>query len=343
MRQAAAILVLGCLAAVAAGADSIRTREGIGYSGKITGLDETGLVIESGGGRRSVPLRDISEIRVADQPGLERAEKAFAAGAFDRAEREYEALLKARVPPWMRMLIRSRLLKVYTQTDRLADALDAYLDLAQSEPKLVAGLMLPRPRRNADAENQALLRRVEAALPQAQGQPYAAELGRLKVALVMEVGTPEQRVELIRQALQSDNLATRRWARLKTLELLLDLKRYDEAEAQLAEAEEDLGESHPAQLAYYRGAILAGRDKHLEAALEFMRLPILYPTRDRALTADALCRAGEAMAAARLPVGEIRKVYEEAVRGYAGTPGADQARQALARLGGDGGRGPFLP
>lgn len=334
MRQAAAILVLGLLAAAAAGADSVRTREGIGYSGKITGMDETGLVIESGGGKRSVPLGEISEIHVADQPGLERAEKAFAGGAFDRAEREYAALLKAKIPPWMRTLVQLRLLKMYIQADRLAESLDAYLDLAQSQPKLVAGLVLPRPRRNVDAENQALLRRVEAALQQAQGRPYAAELGRLKITLVMEVGTPEQRVELIKQALQSDNPATRQWARLKTLELLMDLKRYDEAEAQLAEAEADLGESHPAQLAYYRGMILAARNKHVEAALEFMRLPILYPTKDRALTAEALCRAGEVMTAARLPVEEVRKVYEEAVRGYAGTPGADRARQALARLGG---------
>jgi tetratricopeptide (TPR) repeat protein len=343
MRQGWAILAVGWLAAAVAAADTVRTREGIGYTGRITGLDETGIVIEVAGARRSIPLREVSEIRAADQPALEQAEKAFAAGAFDRAERAYEALLKAKVPPWLRTLAQSRLLKVYGETQRPAQALDAYLELAQAHPKLVAGLALPKPRRGADRENQAMLRRVEDALAKAANQPYAAELGRLKVALVMEVGSSEQRIELIRQALQSDNPATRQWARLKTLELLLDLKRYDEAEAQLTEAEADLGRSHPAQLAYYRGRVLEARGQHVEAALELMRLPILYAVADRALTAEALWRAGEAMAAARLPAEEIRKVYQEAVRDYAGTPGADQARRALARLGGDGGRGPFLP
>jgi len=71
----------------------------------------------------------------------------------------------------------------------------------------------------------------------------------------------------------------------------------------------------------------------MDAAIELMRLPILYSAKDRPMTAEALFWAGQAMEAAGLPNDEVKKVYQEAVRDYAGTSGAQQARLALARLG----------
>jgi hypothetical protein len=64
-----------------------------------------------------------------------------------------------------------------------------------------------------------------------------------------------------------------------------------------------------------------------------MRVAILYPTKDKAVTADALWRAGQQLEAAKAPKDEILKVYNEAVTKYAGTPGADRAKRELVRLG----------
>jgi len=79
--------------------------------------------------------------------------------------------------------------------------------------------------------------------------------------------------------------------------------------------------------------VLAERDQHVQAALQFMRVPILYAGKDRTRTAEALWRAGVAMKAAKLPDGEISKVLNEALENYPGTAGAEQAKKELARLG----------
>ncbi len=332
-------LLVGLVAASAVRADKVRTRAGIGYTGTITGMDPSGLIIEGPAGTRTVPLADIEEIQVEKHPALGEAEKAFeqatrggpgAATAFRQARLRYEALMSDRIPDWMKLLIRSRLVRLYAQEGQVSEALEAYLALARAEPQLVEGLSLPRPRRGEDRENRALLAKVDAALKGAEGRPYARELQRLRVALVLEVGTPEQRLPLIRQALQSDRATTRQWARRRMLDLLLEMDRLDEADRVLDEAR---GEEDAAHLAYYRGRILAGQDKPVEAAIELMRVPVLYGRSDRDLAAESLYRAGMALTGADWPKDEIRKVYGEAARDYAATPWGERARRALASLG----------
>jgi len=342
IRQTLLALVLAAAAASLASADTVRTRVGIGYSGKIVSMDATGLVLQSSAGKRTVPLGEIAAIQVEGYPELETADKAYDEGtkggsgakaAFAEAQRQYELLMGRPIPDWMRVLIRSRLVRLYSDSGRAREALDAYLGLAQGYPDLVAGISLPRPQRGADAENKALLGRVEDGLKAAGTKPYALELERLRVALVVEVGTPEQKLSLIRQALKSSNARTRAWARIQMLDLLVNANRAAEAEAQLKEAEPELGAEYAPELAFYRGRVLAMEDKNVDAAIELMRLPILYPAKDRAMTAESLFRAGQAMEAAGLPKDEVKKVYQEAVKDYAGTSGAQQARLALARLG----------
>jgi tetratricopeptide (TPR) repeat protein len=331
-----ALVVLAAVSA--ARADRIRTTAGIGYRGEIIGMDPSGLVIEGAAGPRTVPLADVEEIEVDGHPKLSQAEEEFDEGlrggagadqAFRDAERLYESLMRDRIPEWMQILIRSRLVRLYGRSGRIVQAVDAYLALAKAHPELVQGLSLPRPRRGADIENRALLTKVDEALERAEGQPYAKELQRLRVALVLEVGSPEQQLPLIRRALQSRKATTRRWARRKMLDLLLDMGRIEDAEEQLEKAE---GEEGGAHLAYYRGRILAEKKKAVEAALAFMRVPVLYGPTDRELTAESLYRAGRALEQANWPTAEIRKVYAEAAEDYAGTPGAERARRALAVL-----------
>ncbi len=328
------------VAAPAARADRIRMRSGIGHSGTITGLTPDGLEIKAKGTTLRIPLGDIASIRVDKYPKLAEAEDAYdkglaggpgAAEAFKKAEGLYAALIREGVPTWMRVLLQSRLLKLYADSGRAAEALEAYLSLAKDQPELVQGLSLPAPKAGEDAKNRAMLRKVEAALQGAQGKPYAAELQRLRLALLLEVGTPEQVLPIVRQALGSPNPQTRQWALVKVIDLLVEAKQYDEAAARLAEARQELPAAAP-RLVYEAGRIFAGQGEHAKAAVEFMRLPILYPRTNPALTADALWRAGQAMEAANMPGSEIRAVYTEAVQGYADTTGAERARRALVRL-----------
>jgi len=328
------------LAASAARADRVRTRAGIGLVGKVVGLDADGLLFQDAAGKRTIPLADIVSIEVDGLPDLARAENAFAkAGeggpdapaAFAEAERLYRSLVRPGAPPWLGTLVHVRLYKVFAGSGRIGEALDAYLEMAKKDPRLVSGLKLPKPQPGHAADNQALLKKVEAAIQEAGDEPYAAELKQLRLALVLLEGKPDEVLPLLAPLLVSDDAKTRQWATLKQLEVLLALGRVDEAAARLEETAKSLETAYPQEVAYYRGRVLSERGEHVAAALEFLRLPILYPQSDRVRTAEALWRTGRAMVAAGLPADEVAKVYNEAVRDYAGTPGAQHAKDERAK------------
>ena len=341
-KSAGTILAAGVavvlVAASAAQADRIRTASGIGYEGQITGLRAEGLVIKkaSSGESVTVPLSQIKEV-IADRfPDLTKAEDAYAKGdakSIAEAERVYRSILGSGAPDWLRLLVHSRMYKFYCDSGRLPDALDAYLELARAEPRLVAGLKLPSPTPSASEANQAMLRKVKEALQSAGNQPYVTELKNLQVTLVVLEGKPEEALPLIQPMLKSSDAQVRAMAMVKQVELLVRSKKFDEAAKRLNEAMPSLDASYAHDMAFWRGQILKEQGRYLDAAVELMRLPILYPTRDRNRTAEALWLAGQAMEAGKVSRQEVVKVYKEAVDRYAGTAGAEKAKRELIRLG----------
>jgi len=336
------VLLAAVAAATPVRADRIRTKAGIGYDGKIVGMDAGGLVLEYAGGKRTVPLADIVSIRADRYPDLEKAEAAYRRGLaggskavqnFAEAEQLYEGLERRGPPPWLRVLVDSRMYKLYVGSGRVQEALDAYLALAENQPTLVVGLKLPRPRPDDTAGNRKMLAKVEAALKNVGDKPYAGEMKQFHLALVLLEGKPEEILPLLGPFLASNNPKTRAWAMLKQLDLLFATRKIDEAEQRLNQAAGVLARDHPQEVAFYTGRVLAERGRHVQAALQFMRVPILYAGKDRARTAEALWRAGVAMKAAKLPDGEISKVFNEAVQNYPGTVGAKRAKQELAQPG----------
>jgi tetratricopeptide (TPR) repeat protein len=325
------------VAAAAAQADRIRTASGIGYEGQITGLRAEGIVIKKATGESvAVPLSQIKEV-VADKfPDLTKAEDAYAKGdpkSIAEAEWVYRSILGSGAPDWLRLLVHSRMYKFYCDSGRLPDALDAYLELARAEPRLVTGLKLPSPNPTASEANQVMLGKVKEALQSAGNQPYVTELKNLQVTLVVLEGKPEEALPLIQPMLKSSDARVRAMAMVKQVELLVRSKKFDEAAKRLDEAVPLLDPSYAPDVAFWRGQILKEQGKFLDAAVEWMRLPILYPTRDRNRTAEALWLAGQAMEAAKVSRPEVVKVYKEAVDRYAGTAGAEKANRELIRLG----------
>jgi len=326
-------------AAASARADRVRTNAGIGYTGDIVGVSAGGLVVQDGSRKRTVPFADIRELRADKHPDLRRAEEAYGKGldgratAFEEAGRLYQGLLRRGAPAWLRVVVQWRMYKLYVESGRVTDALDAYLEMAQSTPQLVADLKLPSPDDADHGANQAMLAKVEGALEKAGGKPYADALKSFRVALFLIEGKPEQVLPLLEPLLVSSLPQVRRGAMIRKLELLLATGKTDEATRWFEKVEAVVDDSGQFELAYWRGRIHVAEGKHLEAALEFMKLPILYPAADRSRVADALFRAGQALAAVKAPREEIVSVYNEAVRKYAGTSGAERARRELARLG----------
>ena len=335
------IVAAAVVALVAAGAraDRIRTRVGIGYDGKITGVSPDGLVIEVNGTPRSIPLADIARVEATQFPNLAKAEDAYEQGlknnpqALAQAESLYRGLAASvGAPAWIRTLVQARMYKVYAESGRVPEALEAFLEMARNMPKLAAGLKLPEPVPDATDANKAMRDKVNAALTQGAGQPYAPELTRFKASLAITAGKPEDALKELEPLLQSPDPKVRNDAMLKQIELLLATGKKVLAAEKLDTAVQTLGPAYVAETTFLRGRVLQLQGKDKEAALEFMRVVILYP-KDRNRTADALWWAGQAMEAAQAPKDEVRKVYGEAVTRYAGTAGAERAKRELTRLG----------
>jgi tetratricopeptide (TPR) repeat protein len=332
----AAVLML----AAAAQADRILTQKRIGINGEITGLAADGLVItDADGNKKSVALGDIARIKSDKFPDLEKAEDDYAKGvagdakSLASAERLYRGMMAPGAPQWLRVLVQSRMFKLYADSGRSVEALDAFLELARAQPRLAVGLKLPAPAEEAHEANQKMLAKVGEALKTAGAQPYASELRNLQVALLMYEGKPEEVLQLLPPLLKSPDEKTRLNAILKQVELLIASGHADEASRVLEANAAALEPSHPDDVLFWRGRLLKEKGKNMEAALEFMRVAILYPAVDKNRTAEALHMAGQAMEAARAPKDEVRKVYNEAVAKYAGTAGAERAKRELVRLG----------
>ena len=149
-----AVLALA-VAASAARADRLRTRAGIGLVGKVVGLGAEGLVFKQAGSQRTIPLGDIASVEVDGLPALTKAEEAFAKAveggpgadaAFAEAERLYRSLLRPGGPPWLETLVHVRLYKVFADSGRTKEALDAYLEMAAKDSQrwLIVDATAPR-------------------------------------------------------------------------------------------------------------------------------------------------------------------------------------------------------
>jgi len=126
-----ALVVVILLWATWAQADRIRTQAGIGYEGKIVGMDVGGLILEYAGGKRTIPLGNIVSISVDQYPDLEKADAAYARGLaggakaaqkFAEAERLYRGLAQQELPQWLRVLVDSRMNKLYAESERVQEA-----------------------------------------------------------------------------------------------------------------------------------------------------------------------------------------------------------------------------
>ena len=333
---------VGLAVASVAAADKIRTARGIGYDGEITGVGADGLIIVvAGETKKTVAMADISRVTADKYPDLAKAEDAWALGAtkgdakaLQEAEKLYKGLMaKEGTAAWLRVLAQFRMFKVYADSGRVAEALDAYLEMLRASPALVGGMKLPSADPSAREDNKEMLKKVDAALDGAGDKPFVGELKSFRAGLVLQEGSAEDVAKILQAALASEDPRIRQPAELKQLELLVTGGQVDKAASCLADYGKTLARMYPADVAYWRGRVCQEQKMYFEAALEFMRLPILYPTKDRARTAESLWRAGQTMEAAKAPKAEVVKVYSEAATGYAGTPGAESAKKELARLG----------
>jgi len=332
---------LALMLASSAGADTIRTAAGIGYHGEIVGVGDEGIEIRVGGSPRTVPFKNIRSVSAEEYPKLEQAEELIEKGAKDdadamaKAAKLYEALLVPEAPDWLRTLVQWRMYDVHARSGEMRKALEAYLEIAEKSPRLVAGFELPQPREDDHQANKAALRQVKRVLRQHPDAPYADALKEFRISLLLLEGEPKEILAsgVLDQLLKSDKPKVRAGAMLRKLELLLALDRVKEAGEWWEEVQASDAPIASADMAYWRGRVLEGQGQPIQAALAYMRLPILHARKNPSRTAEALWRTGKALEAAEAPADEIKVVYREAVKEYPGTVGAERAKRELTRLG----------
>ncbi len=344
MRQAARLAsALGLLVACVSPAlgDSIQDARGITFTGTIRGIGEKGIILRKDqGGSDSFALVDVGRIQVDGKRHVNQAENLRAEGKFKKAVEEYQAArLRAR-EDWLKQWIDARLIEGYGNTEQFSRAVETLVSLCRQDSKLVAWVKLPEVRPKGSPDNEAALSAVESALESVPEGPATEKLKQLRLNILLVQGEPTKVLRIIEKQLDSADLELRQRARLKQIELLLKIERYEDAGQAIEIARNGQGEKfkpldpqHDPQLLYLEGRYLHGTEDYTHAALSFMRVPILYSRRAPDLAAECLYLAGKSMYESEVvPLGEVVSPLREAVENYPETRGAEKAGELLRKI-----------
>lgn len=342
-------LLLFCLAmsgvlavsATLATADKIRV-QGLAYNGTIMGLERGGLQFRTKGGTTKVFRLEDVRIEIADKyPQIGPIEKGFRAAGrlkgkealaqYAQSASAYSKMAKQNVPAWMKMLARARLVICYGETGKFRLAVKTFIALARSNAGLASKLPLPRPDARQASENREALKLIDRELKSKPNASYATNLRLLRINILLQQGKPKQVLEAVRGLLKTGSKKQKQWATAKEIETLVKLKKYKEASTKWKGAVKTLPATYNAKLAYWGGRAMYGKGEYLPAAMSMMRVPVLYASKNRSLSAEALYWSAQALKKAKAPNEEITALYTEAVEKYPGTDGAAKAKKALGR------------
>jgi len=161
---AAASLSLLCIGARGASADTLTT-SGLEYPGVQISEIRDGRIYFQINGRDAQPiaLEQVVRINATDEPALNAAEQALAAGGTDTAAEAYQRAITTSGKDWVRQWSARRLADVARQTGRIDQATAAYIEMVRENP---SGVLASRPSVTPGATQylDAAARQIDAAL-----------------------------------------------------------------------------------------------------------------------------------------------------------------------------------
>jgi len=351
--QSVVCLLCVSLMASAALADSVRNKAGISRTGQIRGLSGSGIVLRERGVEKTFPLSGIMAIDVDGLPDLKRAEGLFSKKEYAKAIKVYiAARLKAK-KKWQQQYIDARLVVCYGESGQFFRAVKACVNLCTGRSPLATMVDLPTVPAKGSADNQAALRAIDQALATIPADPFADRLKSIRINILLVEGNPADVLGIIEEQLKSPDRRTHNQARAKHIELLLELNEIEKAGLSLAKAEKELNlaEDQP-QLYFLRGRyqfaaaqarrkaaaskneqITDNRD-YLQAALNFMRVPVHFSLMRKTLASESLYWAALSMYRAEVPVNEVVVPLREAIRKFPKTRGAEKSQKLLKEISG---------
>jgi tetratricopeptide (TPR) repeat protein len=294
-------------------------------TGQIIDLAGNELRMKSAGGaERVVPADRILRIETARTREQDTADEQFAADRFDEAAVQYQAALKREERGWMRREIIAQLVACYRAAGNVSSAAEYFLLLVRSDPAtrhfdaiplawlpgLPAADVEGRARRWIDQRDvpAAMLLGASHLLTTPQGD---AARGRLQE---LASGKDSRIAALARTQLWRDRIASA-----------------DDAELDRWQADIDrLPESVRAGPTFILAHALAQRKRYEQAALGYLRVPILYPS-ERALAARSLLEAGRTLEKLDQST-EAARLYREVLSDHGQDPAAIEAQDRLAAL-----------
>lgn len=293
---------------------------------KLTGevLDYTGRELKlklPGGSEKLIPAERVISLETIHTAEERAADKAFKAGRFDEAASQYEKAMKAEDRTWVRRQIVAQL--VWSQRSAGNDGVagEYFVLLIRSDPATRLFDCIPlawlpgtpsadleqKARRwlDQDALPPAVLLGASHLLLAAQGTAAATKLSKL-------TDNDDPRIALLARA-----QLWRKQVASSTNKQLTDWR----------EAIERMPQPLRAGPYFVLGRALAQQQEHEPAALELLRVPILYP-RERALSARALFEAGRSLEKLD-QTAEAARLYREIVAHYPTDTVAAEAQEKL--------------
>jgi tetratricopeptide (TPR) repeat protein len=330
-----AIALTLAAAASAAAEDVVYLRTGEGGLGRsrMTGVivEYTGdvLQLQTGTGRTvKIPAAKVAHVESTWTDEHVRGDTLLAAGKWEEALEAYRAAFQRERRQWVQNMIRARVLHCAGSLGKAEEACTQFLLLLRSDPATPYFHLIPLAWRPTELTTS-LARRAETWMNNGE-VPAAALLG---ASWLLATGRREAAVAALTRLSTNPD---RRIAQLAVAQLW----RTKLVSAQQADADRwqtvagQIPEPLRAGPYFVVGKILARQQRHEQAALAFLRVPILYPAQ-RSLAAEALWEAaGQLKRLGSDP--EAAGLYRELFEGYPDSPYAEAARGELTRTEKDG-------
>lgn len=323
----AALVSLPAMAQDTVYVSSVTSPQGhLKLSGRIVDYTGKGLSIElTGGVPRNVAAEQVLRIETNYSRPQEEADRLFAKGEFDSALALYGQARNGESREWVRRQITAQIVWCLQALDRWVQAGEEFLILVRSDPATVyfdciplAWLPAELPRNLEQAAQQWMAR---------EDLPAAMLMG---ASHLLPTGAGPGALVRLKQLTAADDPGVARLALAqtwRTITVTADAEQLKSWNRLIGQMPEPLR----AGPYYVLGLGWAQHQQYEQAALAWMRLPILYP-QHRLLAMRSLQDAGQALE--RLGrTQQAATLYAELVRTYPNTRSAAEVRNRLEEMG----------
>jgi tetratricopeptide (TPR) repeat protein len=270
-------------------AETIVLKNGIVAKGRIIKAEEKGIRVEYSEGRIVYHRREeILEVQREDDPALAEAEAARKKGDTAKAAEVLTRAIAAERVGWMAERYRLELMECQLAKTQFAAAVATYVEMMRANPESSRYGRMPLPIYGSE-ENTKALKHLERCLGEAGAPGLWMDMIRMLVGSVLAAEARTDEAEGYLHMLRTSHEdATLQFAKLLAAQIAIAQKKYREAAAALEKDLRTMPEGLKPRACYLLGVACANRGDAKEAAVAFLRVPVLYANDSAALQSECL-------------------------------------------------------